>query len=46
MVAPEDVFAFHLYLINHGRQVCKAIRPRCDSCVLAERCPSRGIERG
>ena len=27
MVAPEDVFAFHLYLINHGRQVCKAIRP-------------------
>ena len=46
MVAPEDVFAFHLYLINHGRKVCKAIRPRCDSCVLAERCPSRGIERG
>ena len=46
MVASEDVFAFHLYLINHGRKVCKAIRPRCDSCVLAERCPSRGIERG
>jgi endonuclease-3 len=42
MVDPEDVFAFHLYLINHGRQVCKALRPRCDSCVLAERCPSRG----
>ena len=42
MVDPEDVFAFHLYLINHGRQVCKALRPRCDSCVLAERCPSSG----
>lgn len=41
MVEPEDVFAFHLYLINHGRQVCKALRPRCNSCVLAERCPSR-----
>jgi endonuclease-3 len=41
MVAPEDVFAFHLYLINHGRQVCKARRPRCADCVLAWGCPSR-----
>ena len=41
MVASEDVFAFHLYLINHGRQVCKAPRPRCDCCVLAWGCPSR-----
>ena len=46
MVPPEDVFAFHLHLINHGRQVCKAINPRCGSCVLADRCPSRGIKRG
>ena len=41
MVEPEDVFAFHLYLINHGRQVCKARRPRCSECVLAWGCPSR-----
>ena len=41
MVAPEDVFAFHLYLINHGRQVCKARRPRCADCVMAWGCPSR-----
>ena len=41
MVEPEDVFAFHLYLINHGRQVCKAQRPRCGECVIAEGCPSR-----
>jgi endonuclease-3 len=41
MVAPEEVFAFHLYLINHGRQVCKARRPRCADCVLAWGCPSR-----
>jgi endonuclease-3 len=40
-VAPEDVFSFHLYLISHGRQVCKALRPRCDQCVLAWGCPSR-----
>ena len=42
MVEPEDVFAFHLYLIKHGRQVCKAQRPRCTECVLAWGCPSNG----
>ena len=39
MVEPEEVFAFHLYLINHGRQVCKAQRPRCGECVIAEGAP-------
>ena len=41
MIEPRDVFAFHLYLITHGRQVCKALRPRCGSCVLAHGCPSK-----
>jgi endonuclease-3 len=40
-VAPEEVFAFHIYLIAHGRQICKAQRPRCGQCVLASACPSR-----
>ena len=44
MVEPEDVFAFHLYLINHGRQVCKARRPRCADCVMAWGCPSRELD--
>jgi endonuclease-3 len=39
-IAPERVFAFHVYLITHGRRVCKAQRPLCNACVLAERCPS------
>jgi endonuclease-3 len=43
MVPPEDVFAFHMYLIRHGRQVCKAPRPRCGECVLAWGCPSRPL---
>ena len=41
-VPSENVFAFHMYLISHGRQVCKALRPRCDKCVLAWGCPSSG----
>ena len=40
-VAPEEVYAFHVALITHGRRVCKALRPRCGECVLSERCPSR-----
>ena len=40
MVPAEDVFACHMYLIRHGRQVCKAQRPRCEACVLSGRCPS------
>ncbi len=29
-----------LRLIEHGRKVCYARRPRCDACVLADICPS------
>lgn len=43
MVPSHDVYAFHLYLIEHGRRVCKAQRPRCSVCVLLSLCPS-GLE--
>lgn len=39
-VAPEEVYSFHVYLITHGRAVCRARRPRCGECVLSARCPS------
>ena len=46
MVDPQDVFAFHMYLIQHGRQVCKAQRPLCGECALAWGCRERPrIER-
>ena len=40
MVAPEEVYRFHVYLITHGRQVCKAQRPLCETCALANVCPT------
>lgn len=41
MVESDDVFAFHMYLIEHGRKTCKAQRPRCGECVFLDDCPSR-----
>lgn len=34
----------HLWLIWHGRQVCRAQRPRCDECPLQEYCPAGQAE--
>ena len=41
IVDQNMIFQFHVYLINHGRNICKAVRPRCKSCVLSDKCPSR-----
>ncbi|HHY36903.1 MAG TPA: endonuclease III [Firmicutes bacterium] len=32
----------HLWLIWHGRRVCRAQRPRCGECSLQEYCPTGG----
>ena len=40
MLEPGDVFEFHVLLIRHGRETCKAQRPLCAACVLREDCPS------
>jgi endonuclease-3 len=37
-IPPGDRYALHLQLVQHGRQVCKAQRPLCASCVLARVC--------
>jgi endonuclease III len=42
MVPPEDRGLFSLRLIEHGRQVCDARKPRCGECALAGFCPSAG----
>jgi endonuclease-3 len=40
IVDPAERGALSLRLILHGRQVCKARKPRCDVCVLNDICPS------
>ena len=38
LVPPEWYHSFHLNVIEHGRQVCKAQRPRCEVCRLRAWC--------
>jgi endonuclease-3 len=38
LTPPEWYYEFHLNLIAHGRAVCKAQRPRCETCPLQEHC--------
>ena len=37
-VPPELVYPFHVLLITHGREVCRARNPRCGECVLRRFC--------
>lgn len=38
-ITPEEIYyPFHLNLIVHGRQTCKAQKPRCEDCPLINLC--------
>lgn len=36
---PQTYYAAHLNLIRHGREVCRARKPLCPTCVLRRLCP-------
>ena len=36
---PDQVYAFHVNMILHGRQICRALRPLCERCPLLDLCP-------
>ncbi len=42
MVPPDEVYSFHVNLIQHGRAICKAPRPRCPECPVNALCPYPG----
>lgn len=42
IVPPKDYFAFHIQLIQHGRNVCKARNPQCERCPLTHVCDYYG----
>jgi endonuclease-3 len=46
MLAREEVYAFHVSLIKHGRRLCRAQRPLCADCPLRDRCPTAPLYLG
>lgn len=39
----EDWIIISHWLITHGRQVCKARSPQCNTCFLSDLCPKIGV---
>jgi endonuclease-3 len=42
-VPDDDMYALHMNLIRHGREICAAQRPRCSACLLRDLCPRIGV---
>jgi endonuclease-3 len=40
VVPRKDWLDFNYMLVNHGRKICQARKPRCPECVLKDLCPS------
>ena len=38
IVPPDDYYVFHLNVIQHGREICNARKPKCDKCPLKAHC--------
>jgi endonuclease-3 len=38
LLPPEIYYAFHINLIDHGRQVCGARMPKCATCIVQGLC--------
>ncbi len=39
VLQPEEMYPFHVELIRHGRDTCRAPRPICGLCPLTDICP-------
>ncbi|HEX6207796.1 MAG TPA: endonuclease III [Actinomycetota bacterium] len=39
----DDWYGFSYVLIEHGRRICDAKRPRCEECVVSHLCPASRV---
>src|SRR5262249_1723384 len=46
LVPKKDWIDFSHLLIYHGRRVCKARKPLCETCVVEKYCPSSRLKTG
>jgi endonuclease-3 len=42
---PDEMYPFHVELIRHGRDTCRAPRPICGLCPLTDVCPYYDLAR-
>jgi endonuclease-3 len=42
LVPKDDWLDFNFLLVEHGRAICQARKPRCPECFLSDDCPSAG----
>jgi endonuclease-3 len=45
LVPKKKWILFSHQLIHHGRRVCTARKPKCETCVLADLCPKVGVKQ-
>jgi endonuclease III len=43
MVPQNDIYEFHVLMIEHGRRVCIARSPHCSLCILNSLCPGAAV---
>jgi endonuclease-3 len=43
IIPRKEWFSFTYVLIDHGRQICEAKRPRCEICPISALCPSSRV---
>jgi endonuclease III len=36
----------HIWLLEHGKEICRSRRPRCEACYLADLCEQNGVGPG
>jgi endonuclease III len=46
LIPRRDWIVFSHLLIDHGRAICNARKPKCGECSLAKLCPSAILQRG
>jgi endonuclease III len=44
-LSPAHWIRFSHQLIEHGRSICTARKPRCESCPLEDLCPQKGVRK-
>lgn len=45
IVSPRRRMCYHVGCIEHGRAICKGIKPNCDTCCIADYCVDKGVCR-